>query len=163
MNDVNYPVGRCERRLSDLAVESGRAGSDPKADVPRWNGVAGKPTSTIHLAQSAVHNATKPIAWGWTGSRPVRPHLLDGLGQRHSSHWSTCSHAYTWQPELEARRRVVRSHLDASPMCLGDLAHNIQAQAEAAVKMVKAINCKTEKGKALHGVRVRVPFDFSLR
>ena len=34
---------------------------------------------------------------------------------------------------------------------------------EAAVKMVKAINCKTEKGKALHGVRVRVPFDFSLR
>ena len=34
---------------------------------------------------------------------------------------------------------------------------------EAAVKMVKAINCKTEKGKAMHGVRVRVPFDFSLR
>jgi len=34
---------------------------------------------------------------------------------------------------------------------------------EAAVKMVRAMNCKTEKGKALHGVRVRVPFDFSLR
>ena len=34
---------------------------------------------------------------------------------------------------------------------------------EAAVKMAKSINCKTEKGKALHGVRVRVPFDFSLR
>jgi len=56
-------------------------------------------------------------------------YLLDGLGQLHSSHWSTCPHAYTRQPELEARRRVVRSDCNASPVCLGDLAHDIQAQA----------------------------------
>jgi TonB family protein len=34
---------------------------------------------------------------------------------------------------------------------------------EAAVKVVKAMNCRTEKGRALHGVRVRVPFDFRLQ
>jgi TonB family protein len=34
---------------------------------------------------------------------------------------------------------------------------------EAAMKIVRATNCRTEKGFALHAARVRVPFDFSLR
>ena len=34
---------------------------------------------------------------------------------------------------------------------------------QAAVKMVSSIDCKTEKGKALRDVRVRVPIDFHLQ
>ena len=34
--------------------------------------------------------------------------------------------------------------------------------AEAAMKIVRATHCGTEKGRALHRVRVRVPFDFRL-